>query len=65
MDHEDVGKTAGGVWNWRTNRDHSKYSISKIGQNTEKNPKDLRSLALIQTPMKDHQLTLALKTQNK
>ena len=30
----------------------------KIGQNTEKSPGDLRRLAVTQTPVKDHQLTL-------
>ena len=32
-------------------------------QNTEKSPGDLRRLAVIQTLVKDHQLTLMLKTQ--
>ena len=32
------------------------YSITKIGQNTEKSPGDPRRLAISQTPVKDHQL---------
>ena len=38
------------------------YSIIKIGQNTEKSPGDLRRLAVTQTPIEDHQLTLVRKT---
>ena len=42
--------------------DHPNYCIIEIGQNTEKSPEDLRRLAVIQTPVKDHQLTLMWKT---
>ena len=34
------------------------YSIIENGQNTEKSPGDLSRLAVTQTPVKDHQLTL-------
>ena len=34
------------------------YSIVENGQNTEKNPRDLRRLAVTQTQVKDHQITL-------
>ena len=34
------------------------YSIIENGQNTEKSPRDLRRLAVTQTPVKDHQLML-------
>ena len=34
------------------------YYIIENGQNTEKSPGDLRSLAVTQTPVKDHQLKL-------
>ena len=44
--------------NKRTSLDHLNYSIVEIGQNTEKSPEDLRRLAVTQTPVKDHQLTL-------
>ena len=50
------GKRAGGVRNRTTNGDHPNSSI--IGQNTEKSPGDLSRLAVTQTPMKDHQVTL-------
>ena len=55
-DPQKLGKGAGRVEN-RSCRDHPKYSI-KIGQNTEKSPGDLRRLAVTQTPVKNHQLTL-------
>ena len=50
-------KETGRNGNRRRSRDHPNYSIIKIGQNTEKNPGDLRRLAVI-----SHQLTLALKS---
>ena len=36
--------------------------IIENGQNTEKSPGDLRRLAVTQSPVKDHQLTLIWKT---
>ena len=39
-------------------RYHSNYSIVDVSQNTEKSPRDLRRLAVFQTPMKHHQLML-------
>ena len=41
-----------------TSGDHPNYGIVENGQNTEKGPEDLSRLAVIQTPVKDHQLTL-------
>ena len=38
--------------------DHPNYSTIENGQNTEKSPSDLRTLAVTQTPVKDHQLKL-------
>ena len=38
--------------------DHTNYSIVEIGQNSKKSPGDLRRLAVTQTPVEDHQLTL-------
>ena len=38
--------------------DHLNYSIIDNSQNTEKSPGELRRLAVNQTPVKDHQLTL-------
>ena len=37
--------------------------VIKIGQNTEKSHGDLKGLAIIQTPVKDHQLTPVWKTR--
>ena len=42
--------------------DHPNYSIVEIGQNTEKSPGDLRRLAVTQTPVENHQLTLMGET---
>ena len=42
--------------------DHSNYCILEIGPNTEKSPGDLRRLAVTQTSVKDHHLTLMWKT---
>ena len=48
----------GGLENKRTGRDHPNYSIVEIGQNIEKSPGDLRTLAVTQTLVRNHQLTL-------
>ena len=39
----------------RKNRDYSDYRIIKIGQNTQKSPRDLRRLTVSQTPVEDQQ----------
>ena len=52
------------TWKKRTCGDHPNYCITEIGQNTKKSPGDLRRLAVTQTPMKDHQVTLMWKTRN-
>ena len=41
-----VGKEAGRVGNWRTNRDHPNYRTVEISQNTEKRPGDLLSFSI-------------------
>ena len=51
-----------GLGNKRTRGDNPNYSLVEIGQNTEKSTGDLRRLAVTQTPMKDHQITLMWKT---
>ena len=48
--------------NQRTSRYYPEYRIIKIGQNTEKSPGDLRRLAVTQTRVRNHQLTLMRKT---
>ena len=50
-----------GLGSWRTVDDHPNYYIIENGQNTEKNG-DLRRLAVTQTPVKDHQMSLMCKT---
>ena len=42
--------------------DHPNYCISEIGRNIEKSPRDLRRLAVTQTPVKDHHLMPRWKT---
>ena len=48
----------GGFGGRRKSGDHPNYNIIEIGQNTEKSPGDLKRLAVTQTPVKYHQLTL-------
>ena len=47
-----------GLGNKRTIGDNPNYSIIEIGQNTEKSPGDLRTLAVTQTPVKNYRLRL-------
>ena len=56
-DAQRISKGTGRLRNQRTRRDHPDNSITKIGQNTEKSPGDLRKL-VIQTPEKNEQQTL-------
>ncbi len=53
-----IGKGTCGDDNKRMNGNYPDDSIVNIGQNTEKSPGDLRRLAVTQTPVKDHLLTL-------
>ena len=53
-----IGKWTGGLGNKRASGDHRNYSIIEISQKTEKCPGHARRLAVIQTPVKYHQLTL-------
>ena len=55
-------KGTGGLGSRMTSRDHTNYCIVENGQNTEKSPGDLGRLAVTQTPVKGHQLTLMRKT---
>ncbi len=50
-------KGTGGLGSRKTNGDHPNYIIEN-GQNTEKSPEDLKTLAVIQTPLKNYQLKL-------
>ena len=60
--HRRINKRTGRLENKRTRGDHPNYYIIEIGQNTEKSPGNLKRLAVTQTPIKDHQLTLMWKT---
>ena len=53
-----IGTRTGRLENERTSRDHPNDSIIKIGQNTEKSPGDSLRLAVTQTSVEDHKLTL-------
>ena len=60
-----IDKRTGRFGNKRTNRGHPDYSILKIGLNTEKSLDDKRILAVTQTAVKHHQLTLAWKARKE
>ena len=51
-----------GLEDLMTSADYPNYCIINIDQNTEKNPRDLRWLAVTHTPVNDHQLKLMWKT---
>ena len=55
--HQWIGTGTGELGNKRS-RYHPNYSIVEISQNTEKSPGDLRRLAVTQTLVRNHQLTL-------
>ena len=59
---QKIGTGTRRLRNKRTSGDHPDYRIVEISQNTEKSPVDLRRLAVTQTPMRKHQLTLPWKT---
>ena len=54
----NIGKETGRLVDKSTSKDHSDYSIDKIGKNTKKNPGDFRRFAVTQTLVRNHQLTL-------
>ena len=56
--HQRINKVIGGLGNKMTIGNHPNYSIVKIGQNTEKSPRDLMRFVVTQTQEKDHQLKL-------
>ena len=74
MDHESESDTncnwsswyshqrIGGLGIRRMSKEHPHDSIVEISQNTEKNPGDLRKLAVTQTSVRNHRLTLVWKT---
>ena len=60
--HQKFCKGFGGLGNKKTSGTYSDYCIIKIRQNTEKSPGHLRRLAVTQTPVRMHRLTLGWKT---
>ena len=63
VNHQRIDTGTGGLGNKRTNGDHTNYSIIKIGQNIEVYSGALRKLAVIQTLVRNHRLTMKWKTQ--
>ena len=59
--HQRIGTKTGGLENKMTRGDHPNDGIIDISQNTEKSPEDLRRLAVTQTPVRTHRLTLVGK----
>ena len=55
-------KRPGELGNWRTGRDYPNESIAVNGQNPETSLGDLRRPGVTQTPVRNHQLKLMLKT---
>ena len=56
--HQRIDTGTGGLENERSSGDHSNYNIIEIGQNTKKRPGHLKRLAVTQTSVENHQLTL-------
>ena len=54
-------KRIGRIMNFAVPADH-RVKLKECEKNTEKNHRDLRRLAVTQTPVKDHQLKLMRKT---
>ena len=59
-----IGKGTGRLGNKRMSEVYP-YYIKKIGQNTEETPGDLRRLVVTQTPMRNYQLKLVLKSHKR
>ena len=56
--HQRIGTGTEGLGNKMMSGDHPNNTIIEIGQNTEKSPGNLRRLAITQTLVENHQLTL-------
>ena len=61
--HQRINTVTGVFGNKRTSGDHQNYCIIEISKNTEENPVYLRRLAITQTPVKNHRLTLVRKKE--
>ena len=64
-DPQKLGKGVETNWKSEIDWNHPNNSSTKIGQNTEKSSGNLGRLAITQTPVKDHQLTLMRKTRKE
>ena len=53
-----ITKRPGGLGSWQTGRDYPNDSIVENSQNPETSPGDVMRLAVTQTSVKNHQLTL-------
>ena len=60
--HQRIDTRTGRLGNKKTSGDHPNNSIFEVGENTAKSPGDLRKLAVTQSSVENHQLTLAWKT---
>ena len=56
--HQRIGTATGRLRKKKSSRNYPNYNIIEIEQNTEKSPGDLRRLAVTQTSLRKHQLTL-------
>ena len=56
-----IGTGTEELGNKRMSWDHTNYSIVGIVHNTNKSPGDFKRLAVTQTPVENHQLTLVWK----
>ena len=61
--HQRIATGTGGLGSKKTSGEHQNSSIAAIDQNTKKSPEDLRRLAVTQTLVENHQLTLVWKTR--
>ena len=59
-----LGKETGRIENQRKNQDHLDYSIVEVSQNTQKSPRDLKRLAVTQTPNADGKNSLTVNENN-
>ena len=60
--HQRIIKGTWRLGNKWTSEDHPNYNIIENGQNIENSPRDFRRLAVIQIPVRNHQMKLMWKT---
>ena len=59
--HQKIGTGTRKLRDKKTSGNYPNYSIVEIGQHTKKSPGDLKRLAVTQTPVRNHQLSLVSK----